>query len=69
MIGTLVTLGKLLQLETLAEGIEEHAQLQSVQRERCDQGQGFLLARPLDAEAVAAFLAAGGVPAQPQPAV
>ncbi len=67
VIGTLVTLGKLLQIETLAEGIEDHAQLQSVQRERCDQGQGFLLSRPLDAEAVAAFLATTGVPAQPQP--
>ena len=29
-----------------------------LQREQCDQGQGFLFARPLDASAIPAFLAA-----------
>ncbi len=45
---TLVALGKALGIETLAEGIEEPAQLRQLERECCDQGQGFLLARPLD---------------------
>jgi EAL domain-containing protein (putative c-di-GMP-specific phosphodiesterase class I) len=44
---TLVSLGKALGIETLAEGIEEPAQLKQLERECCDQGQGFLLARPL----------------------
>ncbi len=44
---TLVSLGKSLGIETLAEGIEEPAQLRQLERECCDQGQGFLLARPL----------------------
>jgi diguanylate cyclase (GGDEF)-like protein len=44
---TLVSLGKALGIETLAEGIEEPAQLRQLERECCDQGQGFLLARPL----------------------
>ncbi len=68
VIGTLVALGRMLEIETLAEGIEEEAQLESAQREQCDHGQGFLLSRALDAEAVAAFLAGAGARAQPQPA-
>ena len=48
LIHTLVQLGKTLGLETLGEGIEEHAQLENLRREQCDLGQGFLFARPLD---------------------
>jgi diguanylate cyclase (GGDEF)-like protein len=57
-VHTLVQLGKTLGLATLAEGIEETHQLGSLQRQDCDSGQGFLLARPLEVGAVAAFLRA-----------
>ncbi|MGZ6595596.1 MAG: putative bifunctional diguanylate cyclase/phosphodiesterase [Solirubrobacteraceae bacterium] len=60
LIHTLVRLGKTLNLETLAEGIEDHEQLRALQRQECDMGQGFLLARPLDVEAADAFLEAHG---------
>jgi EAL domain-containing protein (putative c-di-GMP-specific phosphodiesterase class I) len=56
LIHTLIQLGKTLGLETLAEGIEEQAQLERLQREHCDTGQGFLLARPLELEAMEQFL-------------
>jgi diguanylate cyclase (GGDEF)-like protein len=56
LIHTLVQLGKALDIETLAEGIEEQSQLQTLQREHCDQGQGFLFARPLDVPAMEEFL-------------
>jgi diguanylate cyclase (GGDEF)-like protein/putative nucleotidyltransferase with HDIG domain len=56
MIHTLVQLGKTLGLETVGEGIEQQAQLQALQREQCDHGQGFLLARPLELEAIERFL-------------
>jgi diguanylate cyclase (GGDEF)-like protein len=56
LIHTLVQLGKALELETLAEGIEEDSQLRELQREQCDSGQGFLFARPLEPEAVIAML-------------
>jgi EAL domain-containing protein (putative c-di-GMP-specific phosphodiesterase class I) len=56
LVHTLVQLGKMLDLETLAEGIEDQAQLEALQREQCDRGQGFLFARPLDAEAAEDFL-------------
>ena len=56
LIHTLVQLGKALHIETLAEGIEDQVQLRTLQREHCDHGQGFLFSRPLDVEAVEAFL-------------
>jgi diguanylate cyclase (GGDEF)-like protein len=67
LIRTLVQLGKTLEIETLAEGIEERAQLEALQRENCDLGQGFLFARPLDVEAVESFLEGFSRPTLPQP--
>jgi EAL domain-containing protein (putative c-di-GMP-specific phosphodiesterase class I) len=58
IIHTLVQLGKTLRIDTLAEGIEDDEQLQHLQREHCDQGQGFIFARPLDSEGIQAFLKA-----------
>ncbi len=60
LIRTLVQLGKTLGLQTLAEGIEETEQYSQLERQHCDSGQGFLYARPLEVEAVEAFLAARG---------
>ena len=57
LVHTLVQLGRTLHLETLAEGIEDEAQLKTLRREQCDQGQGFLFARPLDVEELEEFLA------------
>jgi diguanylate cyclase len=56
LIRTLVQLGKSLGLETLAEGIEDESQYSQLEREQCDSGQGFLYARPLDADAVEEFV-------------
>jgi diguanylate cyclase (GGDEF)-like protein len=56
IIRTLVQLGKALSIETLAEGIEQVHELTLLQGERCDSGQGFLFARPLDAADTATFL-------------
>jgi len=51
-----VQLGKGLSIETLAEGIEQEHELALLRDEDCDSGQGFLIARPLDAAATEAFL-------------
>ncbi len=56
ILRTLVQLGKALSIETLAEGIEQAHELTLLQGERCDSGQGFLFARPLDADQTAEFL-------------
>jgi diguanylate cyclase (GGDEF)-like protein len=55
LIRTLVQLGKALSIETFAEGIEQHHELSLLRDEDCDNGQGFLFARPLDASAIEAF--------------
>jgi EAL domain-containing protein (putative c-di-GMP-specific phosphodiesterase class I) len=61
LIHTLVQLGKSLDIETLAEGIEDEAQLAALQRESCDSGQGFWFSRPLEAAALEPFLRSKGV--------
>jgi diguanylate cyclase (GGDEF)-like protein len=67
LIRTLVQLGKTLQIETLAEGIEDQVQLETLQREHCDHGQGFLFSRPLEVSAVEAFLQYSDASTQPLP--
>jgi len=56
LIETLVQLGASLGIKTLAEGIEDTAQLRALQRAGCDLGQGFLFSRPVDAETVTGLL-------------
>ena len=65
LIRTLIQLGESLSIETLAEGIEHARELSLLRKERCDSGQGFLFARPLEADACERFLresAAGSSP-------
>ncbi len=57
---TLIQLGKALGLKTLAEGVEQHSQIEELQREGCDLAQGFLYARPLSPGALERFLHDGG---------
>jgi diguanylate cyclase (GGDEF)-like protein len=52
LIQTFVQLGKALNIETIAEGIEDNEQLSVIRAEQCDSGQGFLFARPMSAEAI-----------------
>ncbi|HVC71866.1 MAG TPA: EAL domain-containing protein [Acidimicrobiales bacterium] len=52
IVHTLVQLGKVLGLETVAEGVENDEQLMRLRAEGVDTGQGFLFARPLDVDAV-----------------
>jgi diguanylate cyclase (GGDEF)-like protein len=65
IIHTLVELGERLGIETLAEGIEQPGQLRQLRDERCDRGQGFLFARPLDHEGVERFLRDGAAGRSP----
>jgi diguanylate cyclase (GGDEF)-like protein len=56
LIHTLVQLGKALNLETLAEGIEEDGQLAQLRGEQCDVGQGYLFARPAAPDEIEKYL-------------
>jgi predicted signal transduction protein with EAL and GGDEF domain len=56
LANTLLRLGRSLHLETLAEGVEDAAQLRALRRHQCDQGQGFLFAHPLEPAELERFL-------------
>jgi len=56
LIRTFVQLGRSLRIETIAEGIEDQGQLSRLQAEQCDIGQGFLFARPMEADACREFV-------------
>jgi len=45
-----------LNLHVVAEGVETQAQAEALREAGCDQGQGFLYSRPLDADAAARFI-------------
>jgi len=47
LVHTLLTLGNVLHLDTVAEGVEARGQLEFLQLERCTSAQGFLFAHPL----------------------
>ena len=44
-------------MQTIAEGIEQPAQLHALRELGCDYGQGYLFARPRSAERVRTLLA------------
>ncbi|WP_263263143.1 EAL domain-containing protein [Pseudomonas sp. RIT-PI-S] len=55
IIRAIVDLGKALGLTVVAEGIETQAQLEQLCGIACDQGQGYLLGRPMPAERLRAL--------------
>jgi diguanylate cyclase (GGDEF)-like protein len=56
----IVALGRTLGLTIVAEGIETHGQLERLRALGCELGQGYLFARPADADAIVRFLKEGG---------
>jgi EAL domain-containing protein (putative c-di-GMP-specific phosphodiesterase class I) len=54
LVHSLVQLAKNLGLRTVAEGIENIGQIDHLRREKVDEAQGFLLSRPVTANAFAA---------------
>jgi EAL domain-containing protein (putative c-di-GMP-specific phosphodiesterase class I) len=52
LVQMLVQLGKSLDLEILAEGIESEVQRRWLQDQEVDTGQGFLFSRPLEAKSI-----------------
>lgn len=50
IVKTMIQLGRNLQLAVTAEGVETQAQLQALRELGCDEVQGFLLSKPIDAD-------------------
>ncbi|NJL88565.1 MAG: EAL domain-containing protein [Coleofasciculaceae cyanobacterium SM2_1_6] len=48
IVKTIILLGKSLEMEVVAEGIETYEQLKNLQDLGCDYGQGFWFSQPLD---------------------
>ncbi|MBW6527015.1 EAL domain-containing protein [Sphingomonas sp. RHCKR7] len=57
IVQTVVELAAKLGMRTVAEGVETIGQLDQLRRTRCDAVQGYLLARPMPADMVAAMFA------------
>ncbi|MBQ0755960.1 MAG: EAL domain-containing protein, partial [Amphritea sp.] len=53
IVSSIIEMSHVLGLKVVAEGIESRAQLEILRDLGCDQMQGFLLARPMPAEAFA----------------
>jgi len=58
LVQAIIEMGRNLHMQVIAEGVEEHAQLASLQASGCHQAQGKLFADPMNADAFAALLAA-----------
>lgn len=56
IVKAVCTLGKALDLQLVAEGVETLTQLKLLQQIGCDKVQGYLLAKPMPAREVVAFL-------------
>ncbi|HWH39303.1 MAG TPA: EAL domain-containing protein, partial [Usitatibacter sp.] len=57
IVAAIINMARSLELVTIAEGVETHAQLELLQAAGCDVGQGYLFSRPATATALQALLA------------
>ena len=62
IVRSTIDLGHDLGLEVCAEGVEDPAALQMLVKFGCDSAQGYFISRPLSADGVADWLAAGDHP-------
>jgi EAL domain-containing protein (putative c-di-GMP-specific phosphodiesterase class I) len=56
IVETIIQLGRSLQLELIAEGIEQESQATSLTQMGCHEGQGYLFAKPLELAALLSFI-------------
>ena len=57
-----VLMAHALQIQVVAKGVEDQATLEQVDELGCDHAQGFLLAAPMPADALTAWLATRRTP-------
>ncbi len=61
LTGTVIDLAKLLEIETIAEGVERPEQLDILKSQGCDKAQGYLFAKPMPPKEFANYLASASV--------
>jgi len=62
VVGAIVSLAHSLKLKVIAEGVETHVQRVALSAAGCDDVQGFLTGRPMDAPALEQLLLASVAP-------
>ena len=62
LVQSIIDLGRSLDMEVVAEGIETLAQLTALRARGAELGQGYYLAKPMPAEAIAVVLEVGKLP-------
>jgi diguanylate cyclase (GGDEF)-like protein len=65
IVRSIVSLAHSLQIRVNAEGVETEGQMRALQKHGCDELQGFLLGRPMPAEALQHEHAAAAAPTRP----
>jgi len=61
-VASIVRIGEGLRVSTVAEGIEDAAQLRALREMGCDLGQGFLFGRPMSAADFESYIDVPAVP-------
>ena len=56
IVNSVIALGKNMSLEIVAEGIETVEQYDYLKEEGCEQGQGFLMGKPMNKAELVSFL-------------
>ncbi|MDH5265035.1 MAG: EAL domain-containing protein, partial [Betaproteobacteria bacterium] len=67
IVAAIIAIGRTLNLDLIAEGVETEDQSSCLQLQGCSVMQGFLFGRPQPAEAIAALLLAGAAPEECAP--
>jgi EAL domain-containing protein (putative c-di-GMP-specific phosphodiesterase class I) len=59
IVSAVISMGKSLNKQVIAEGVETAEQAASLLALHCDEGQGYYFCRPLEAEALGTLLQTG----------
>lgn len=60
IVSTIISLARAFDLTTVAEGVETHEQLKLLRLLKCHQIQGYLIAKPMPADALGSLLSKSG---------